>query len=85
MTFKIHSKLNRVVAVSVSLQELGAQIMRETAALKESEKILDLLTVHYMQTEMEYGDLIGETIDHTSEIIRLLTKHGQTKMKELNS
>jgi hypothetical protein len=82
MTFKIHDKLNRIVAVSVNLQETGAEINRLTEKLKADEKELDLLTVHYMQTEMEYGKLIGEDIDHLPTIEALLQKHGEAKPKK---
>ncbi len=79
MTFKIHDKLNRIVAVSVNLQETGAEINRLTEKLKADEKELDLLTVHYMQTEMEYGKLIGEDIEHLPAIESLLQKHSMFK------
>lgn len=82
MSFKIHSKLNRIVEVSVNLSAMGTQIAKLTAQLKEDEKELDLLTVHYMQTETEYGGLIGEIIDNRSAIAGLLKKHDQEEFKK---
>ncbi len=79
MTFKIHDKLNRIVEVSTSLQQYGTQITNLSKVMQAHEKELDLLTVHYMQTEMEYGKLIGEEIDHLAAIETLLQKHGKEK------
>ncbi len=76
MTFKIHDKLNRIVTVSVNLQNVGNDINELTAKIKSQEKELDLMIVHYMQTEMEYGKLIGEEIDHLAAIDVILKKHG---------
>ncbi len=79
MTFKIHSKLNRLTELTSALQQLGEEITDLDYRVKGDEKKLDLLHVHYMQTEMEYGELIGEKIDHFLKIESLLIKHGMQK------
>ena len=75
MTFKAHDKLNRITELALTLQREGIQIDKMTKKIREDEKALDLLTVHYMQTEMEYGKLIGENIDYTAAIVILLARH----------
>jgi hypothetical protein len=75
MTFKIHTKLNRIVETSISLKRLSVQIQNALTKKEEDHKALDLLLIHYMQTEMEYGKLIGEEINHTNQIEFLLEKH----------
>lgn len=80
MTFKIHDKLNRLTELCENLQQTGEQISEKTAYIKCTEKELDLLLVHYMQTEMEYGKLIGEFIDHLAAIETLLQKLGEAKV-----
>ncbi len=79
MSFKIHDKLNRITRVAATLQESGKRIEELSKKLSETQKDLDLLTVYYMQVEMEYGELIGEDIEHLAAIEVLLKKYDMDK------
>lgn len=79
MDFKIHSKLNRIAEVSASMQDAASRIAIQTKEIQKLQKSLDLLMVHYMQMETEYGELIGEEIDNKDAVEELLTKHGMEK------
>ncbi len=79
MSFKIHDKVNRIVSLSANLQSLLSDIKERTEALRRDTRALSLQQIHYMETEMEFGILIGLEYDHREAIEKMLAMISKTE------